>query len=447
MGKIIMTKAKKALTCLIKNQSGQGSLVMVLVLLVVGTLIIGPLLAYMGTGLKAGQMHEEKTQGYYAADAGIEDAIWELKNTGPFSLGDLYSLGEQVNEMDVTVEILVADLVTEDSIRYVIDSTATRDGELKGEIIAQILAQYPGGVATGGEGGDFSNPQENVVALSTIDTDTIIFTTDSGNQGFTGWNPEDETVDLETNDLFSLDLALGLSATYLDGSEYGLGVNIIFGGAHYYEYEGDSCLLMSLFSGSSAGTNNVACDWNDIIRLHVDNTDPDWSTADDPVIYDMGTYFGNEKLSSLGMLDGGNILFSFDSAATWGEMTFEPYQVIEFDPGDETFALYLDVSGILDFSSNLIVTALSPLPDGRLLLSFNKDVDGSEVEGVATEIQVGDIAIWTPEGWTYDPPYPGLPYRADHPGTITLHINMNGGEGAPVPIPAILNIESWQIEK
>ena len=162
----------------------------------------------------------------------------------------------------------------------------------------------------------------------------------------------------------------------------------------------------------------------------------------------MGTYFGNEKLSSLGMLDDGNILFSLDSAAAWGDMTSEPDEVIKFVPDDETFMLYLDVSGILNVTSNLIVTALSPLPDGRLMLSFDKPIAGSEVEGVATMIQRGDIAIWTPEGWTYElPPDPGLPYSADHPGTITLHINMNGGEGAPVPLPAILNIESWQIEK
>ncbi len=63
-----------------KNESGQGALAIVLILVILGALILGPLLAYMGTGLKAGQMHEDKTQKYYAADAGIEDAMWQIKN-------------------------------------------------------------------------------------------------------------------------------------------------------------------------------------------------------------------------------------------------------------------------------------------------------------------------------------------------------------------------------
>jgi hypothetical protein len=70
---------------LARNESGQAVLAMVLVLLVVGALIMGPLLGFMGTGLKAGQMHETKTLEYYAADSGVEDAIFwlpELQQNG-----------------------------------------------------------------------------------------------------------------------------------------------------------------------------------------------------------------------------------------------------------------------------------------------------------------------------------------------------------------------------
>jgi hypothetical protein len=66
---------KKVIGKLATNQSGQSALAIVLILLLLCGLVIGPLLAFMGTGLKAGQMHEEKTEGYYAADAGIEDAM------------------------------------------------------------------------------------------------------------------------------------------------------------------------------------------------------------------------------------------------------------------------------------------------------------------------------------------------------------------------------------
>ena len=71
---------KETISNLTKNESGQTALALVLILVILGTLILGPLLAYMNTGLKAGQMHEDKTQRYYAADAGIEDAMWQIKN-------------------------------------------------------------------------------------------------------------------------------------------------------------------------------------------------------------------------------------------------------------------------------------------------------------------------------------------------------------------------------
>jgi len=63
-----------------KGQSGQGALIVVLIMLVLGAVIIGPLLGFMVTGLKAGQTHEGITQGYYAADAGVEDALWQIKH-------------------------------------------------------------------------------------------------------------------------------------------------------------------------------------------------------------------------------------------------------------------------------------------------------------------------------------------------------------------------------
>jgi hypothetical protein len=98
---------KSKVASLIRNQSGQGALAIVLILLLVGAAVVSPLLAFMGTGLKTTQMHEEKSRGYYAADAGIEDTVWKLKYTdAPFSGGASYNLGEDVNGMNVTVEKL-----------------------------------------------------------------------------------------------------------------------------------------------------------------------------------------------------------------------------------------------------------------------------------------------------------------------------------------------------
>jgi len=55
-------------------------LVLVLVMLVVGGLVLAPLLGLGSTGLAAGRVYERKASELYAADAGVEDAIWKLQN-------------------------------------------------------------------------------------------------------------------------------------------------------------------------------------------------------------------------------------------------------------------------------------------------------------------------------------------------------------------------------
>src|SRR4030042_387272 len=64
---------------LIRNEAG-SALIVVLVLLVLGSLVILPALANVGTVLKTGARYEEKTDALYAADAGIEDAICQIRN-------------------------------------------------------------------------------------------------------------------------------------------------------------------------------------------------------------------------------------------------------------------------------------------------------------------------------------------------------------------------------
>jgi hypothetical protein len=63
----------------IRNEKG-SVLPLVLVLLVLGGLILTPLLGLMGTGLMSGQVYEKKTEELYAADAGVEDAVWKIMN-------------------------------------------------------------------------------------------------------------------------------------------------------------------------------------------------------------------------------------------------------------------------------------------------------------------------------------------------------------------------------
>jgi hypothetical protein len=108
---------KKMLKGLIKTEKGQA-LPMVLILMVVGGLILAPLLSYSTEGLKVSQAYESMADEFYAADAGIEDGLWQIKYD---HLKELFSNYErydydatyeypilypvEVNDMDVEVEI------------------------------------------------------------------------------------------------------------------------------------------------------------------------------------------------------------------------------------------------------------------------------------------------------------------------------------------------------
>ena len=63
----------------IRDQSG-AALVLTLVLLLVGGLVIPPLLGFMFGGLIQGEVYERRAAELYAADAGVEDALWKIQN-------------------------------------------------------------------------------------------------------------------------------------------------------------------------------------------------------------------------------------------------------------------------------------------------------------------------------------------------------------------------------
>src|SRR4030042_2611025 len=116
----------KILKNILKNESGQV-LPMALVLLVLGGLLIVPMLSLMTTSLNANRMVDVKTSATYAADAGIQDALWKMGDgVDLFASGDSYDLTENLNGMTVTVEkqALEGDLYTLRS-----PATSTLDGE------------------------------------------------------------------------------------------------------------------------------------------------------------------------------------------------------------------------------------------------------------------------------------------------------------------------------
>jgi hypothetical protein len=132
---------KKLLRSWVRNESGQGVLLTVLVLLVLGALITVPLLDFMSTGLEAGRVHEIRTEEYYAADAGVEEAIYWLPQLGENNgTAGPYADWVRTSPLDMngkTVNVTVEPL----NIYFKITSTATSVDGRETTIVA-----YTGGL-------------------------------------------------------------------------------------------------------------------------------------------------------------------------------------------------------------------------------------------------------------------------------------------------------------
>ena len=76
-----MLKLSKIIKGFHNSQNGHV-FITALIILALGSAMLAPLLGFIGTGLKTGQAFEEQTDLLYAADAGIEDAIWQINNYG-----------------------------------------------------------------------------------------------------------------------------------------------------------------------------------------------------------------------------------------------------------------------------------------------------------------------------------------------------------------------------
>ena len=114
-------------------------LIIVLILLAVGGLTIAPMLSHMSTGLKAGQTYERKTNEYYAADAGVEDALWQIKNSdAEVPLDDL-----NINGKTVAVTITNAGENPDGYDTYLIESEAT--GDDGGSTAINSFVEFSGG--------------------------------------------------------------------------------------------------------------------------------------------------------------------------------------------------------------------------------------------------------------------------------------------------------------
>ena len=90
---------RKVLKQIIGDEKGQA-LPIVLALLVLGGLTITPTLNYATTILNSSQIVEKGVKGIYAADAGVEDALWCLEN----SILPPQELLGSINQMEVAIQ-------------------------------------------------------------------------------------------------------------------------------------------------------------------------------------------------------------------------------------------------------------------------------------------------------------------------------------------------------
>ena len=217
---------------LVRDEKG-AAMFLVLILLLIGGLIATPLLAHMGTGLIAGEVYEKRTAELYAADAGVEDAIWRIQsNNLTFDEDNHAHLGPlTVNGRSVEVEIYREDLdpTCGEELRYQILSTAaTVDGGNTAAIVsATTVESYLSATYM-----DLSSFLDNAIVSDNSITiyngvDVTGNVTSGGSVTFPGGGPED--VDGTVTEGATLDWpsSAALSAYYL---------NQVEDGVHYYGY-------------------------------------------------------------------------------------------------------------------------------------------------------------------------------------------------------------------
>ena len=116
----------------IRGQQG-AALILVLVVLLVGGLIAGGLLQHMGAGLLSGEVYARRTAELYAADAGVEDAIWKVQTNnlqvGTDGWSEPWHL--TTNDRSVTVSVYREDLdptCGEELVYRILATAMTEDG-------------------------------------------------------------------------------------------------------------------------------------------------------------------------------------------------------------------------------------------------------------------------------------------------------------------------------
>ena len=201
---------KRILTKLRRNQRGVV-LIIVLILLAVGGLTIAPMLSHMSTGLKAGQTYEKKTEEYYAADAGVEDALWQITRIQhdpalPSNEADddwQYSITD-INGKIVDITIDYVDEDADGNDVYKINSVASADGS---DTAIESYLIYGGGFGFILDNA-ITSPSDIDIGSGTVINGNVNFEGTLTNNGVINGNVETETGTIEGNGDLNGDIVL-----------------------------------------------------------------------------------------------------------------------------------------------------------------------------------------------------------------------------------------------
>lgn len=115
-----------------RDQQG-AAMVLAIVLLLISGLIAAPLLAHMCSGLLTGEVYTTRTAELYAADAGVEDAVWKIQHGEVILCPGDPTHNYTVSDINCnSVDIIITSIDDFEGVgnltgTYLVESTATGD--------------------------------------------------------------------------------------------------------------------------------------------------------------------------------------------------------------------------------------------------------------------------------------------------------------------------------
>ena len=411
-----------------------ASLVVVLVLLLISGLIIGPLLSYMGTGLITGEVYEMRTDELYAADAGVEDAIWKIQNNFGQLPCNPSSPPYAYNITDVNGKRLQISIEYVDGGTYKITSTAvTDDGGGTAAITGTAIEAYLDVLYM-----DFASLLDNaIVSAKSITINNGVSVTGNVTSGGT---VDDKSGDVDGTVTEDADLnwpsSEALSAYYLNQVKDA----ITYYGDTVLDLEGNSCPPGPIYK--TADKIREAVDWPDGLGPLKVNGTLDVTSSD------------NQEVVTLRLND---TLYITGDTQIYGPNAITPYK-LNIDLNGQTIFVESDTAGAkyaLEIKDCTIVGSGCIIAVGDVDFAPKGDV-GSEDDFVLVMSVEGTTTL-RPSGTFYGCIAGNLAVKAQSGEDATI-INSGLAEGQdlnfpmgigddPNELPPIMemSIDTWEV--